>query len=150
MPMLEDTLQAQIEEFFNAFTTFMRVAVHYIESDVYLLSDNQISDQDYEYGMATFVMKFSSTTLQTNNVHFNDTELDWLQQKCDGIMKYLDKGMQSLNIKEETRHKKTGSIDLIPGICCNGFPPEAKMWSARVVGKFWPNEQIVQDIIQAG
>ena len=43
-----------------------------------------------------------------------------------------------------------GSLDLVPGISCEGFPQIAQTWLDRVRGKVWPTSEVVDKIVKAG
>ena len=43
-----------------------------------------------------------------------------------------------------------GSIDLVPGIQCEGFPLIANEWEKRVKGRPWPPAQLVTSVLSSG
>eukprot|EP00794_Sanderia_malayensis_P006046 gene6046-6748_t len=151
MPLLEVELRGDIEKFFKIFMDVLQVTVHYIESDVHMVTIDRNTDYLYDIGIFYYAMQYCAKQLRTRRVCISKGNLSWLQSKCEELIESTRRETELvLDIKEEIRHKKTGSVDLVPAIDCRGFPDEAMPWKQRVQGKSWPPQRIVEQVIEAG
>ena len=150
LPLLDANGKTQAEKVLHTISAIVEFGSFYcIEECRAAIEALERLDDDFKYGILHVLLKYARKVKNVKFPSVNEGNVEMLKQAYTFFESSTKKEVDNKkDVVEKGRVR--GSLDLVPGIACEGFPLIAKSWVARVAGKDWPPEDVVEKILKAG